>query len=313
VDVTGTLANVVSPEGALDLAQGRLQMTAKVSEAPTAIADALADMQGMLVAAVGPTMNATFVADDFSANTGTLDAKIDTTHGHMQGLLRGREGSFRINKNAPLKAELAITPPLRERLLMRIHPILADVRTTEQPLRAEIPTALAAIPADVSKLRAEMNISIGKVEFDAGSTTLQIFNLIGAADKAVIPGEIEPIRAQIRNGIVTYDKFSVHIDQYTLNYSGQVDLVKQIVDVRTEIPLSALKHDIKELRGFADSIVVPLVTRGTFGNLKTSIDPDFDIGKAALDAGFQGTLGELLKGSEGLFKELFDQPKKKNP
>ncbi len=311
VDVTGTLGNIVTSEGTLDLARARLQMTAKVTEAPTAIADALADMQGLLVAAVGPMMNATFVADDFSANTGTLDARIDTTNGHLEGLLRGRENSFRINKNAPVKAELEITPPLRDRLQMKIHPIHADVRTTEQPLRAEIPTALAAIPADVSKLRAEMNITIGKVEFDAGSTTLQIFSLFGRGDSAVVPGEIEPIRAQIRNGIVTYDKFSVHVGNYTLNYSGQVDLVKRTVDVRTEIPLSALKNDIKELRDYADTIVVPLVTRGTFGNLKTSIDPDFDLGKAALEAGFKGTLGELFKGADGLFKDLFDRPKDK--
>jgi hypothetical protein len=307
IDITGSLAHLISGEGLLDLAGSRLQMTAKVSEAPTALADALADMQGLLVAAVGPTMNATFIADDFSANSGTLDAKIDTTNGHLESVVRGRENSLRINKNAPLKAQLDITPELRERLLMRIHPILADVRTTEQPLRAEIPTALAAIPADVSKLRAEMNITIGKVEFDAGSTTMQIFNLLGRGDTSVIPGEIEPIHAQIRNGIVTYEKFTVHISKYMLNYSGQIDLAKDTVDLRTEIPLGALKHDIKELRDYADSIVVPLVTRGKFGDLKTSIDPDFDLGKAALDAGFRGTLGELLRGEGGLLRDLFEK------
>jgi len=314
IDVTGTLANVVSSEGKLDLAHGRLQMNAKADNVPTAVADALGDMQGLLVAAVGPQMNATFVADDFSANSGTLDAKITTTNGSLQGLLRGRESSFRVNKNNPVTAELEITPALRERLLMKIHPILADIRTTEHPLRIEIPGALAAIPADVSKLRAEINIAVGKVDLDSGSTTLQILSFFGHGDRATIPGEIEPIAAQIRNGIVTYDKFAVHIDRYTLNYSGQIDLVKQEVNLRTEIPLKALGQQIEQLAGYADQIVVPLVTRGKFGAVKTTIDPDFDLAKAALNAGFKGGLGDLLGGDAGsLLDQLLNKDKGKQP
>jgi hypothetical protein len=268
-------------------------------------------MRGLLVAAVGPQMNANFQADDFSVNSGTLNARIDSTNGHLEALLRGRENSLRVNKNAPVKGELNVTPELRERLLYKIHPLLADVRTTEHPLRFEIPTSLVAIPADVSQLRAEMEITVGKVEFDSGSTTLKILSFIGHGDRTTIPGEIEPISAKIRNGIVTYDKFAVHIDKYTLNYSGQIDLVKQTVDLRTEIPLAALGDQVKELRDYADTIVVPLVTRGHFGALKTSIDPDFDLGKAAAKAGFKGALDQILKGKGGedLFKQLFDKPK----
>lgn len=314
LDVTGVLVDLVNSEGRLDLAHGRLQMTAKAENVPTAVADALADMQGLLVAAVGPQMNATFVADDFSSNSGTLDAKISTTNGSLEGLLRGREDSFRVNKNAPVKAELEITPPLRERLLEKIHPILADVRSMDHPLRVEIPNALAAIPADVSKLRAEVNITVGKVEFDSGSTTLKILSFFGQQDRSVFPGEIEPIRAQIRNGVVTYDKFSVHIDKYTLNYSGQIDLVKQEVNIRTEIPLKALNQDIPQLRQYAESIVVPLVTRGKFGALKTSIDPDFDLAKAALEAGVKGGLGDLIKGDAGnLLDQILNKGKTPEP
>jgi len=114
-------------------------------------------------------------------------------------------------------------------------------------------------------------------------------------DRSTIPGEIDPIKATIRKGIVKYEKFSVHIDKYHLNYFGEINLVKQTVNLTTEIPLEALAQGVDELSGYADKINVPLVTRGKFGALKTQIDPNFDLGKAALDAGFRGGLENLLR------------------
>ena len=49
----------------------------------------------------------------------------------------------------------------------------------------------------------------------------------------------------------------------------------------------------------ADQIIVPLVTRGPLDNLKTEIDPDFDLAGAAFEAGFRGLLNEVLK-DEGI-------------
>ena len=200
-------------------------------------------------------------------------------------------------------------------MLYKIHPIFSDIRTTEQPLRVHVPWLQAPLDAngrfDISQLGANIEITLGKVEIDSGSTTLFLLKIFGQDQrKQTISGEIEPIIAKIRKGIVTYDRFAVHIDKYTLVYSGQIDLVHRTVNLRTEVPLRALGQSIQELEGFADQIVVPLVTRGKFGELKTSIDPDFDIGKAALDAGFKGGLEQLLKdkgGIGGLLDKLNDK------
>ena len=300
----------LSEAGAFDVDAAKLQMTANVKSMPTAIADAFANMKGLLVAAVGPQMNATFVADDFSVNSGTLNARIDATNGWLEAPLRGREHAFHTLRDESVRAELAISPALRDRLLQNIHPILADIRTTEQPLRVNLPLVVAPINEethafDISQLKADIEITIGKVELDSGSKTLSVLRLFGEdKQRATIPGEIAPITATIRNGVVKYQKFAVNIDKYTLNYSGEINLVKSTVDLRTEVPLRALGHAVKELEPYADKIAVPLVTRGTFGNLKTQIDPDFDVGKAALDAGFRGSLQQLFEGGEGPLGDL---------
>jgi hypothetical protein len=146
------------------------------------------------------------------------------------------------------------------------------------------------------------------VELDSGSRMLNVLRLFGEAEqRATIPGEIEPITATIRNGIVKYQKFAVHLDKYTLNYSGEIDLVNRTVNLRTEVPLQALGQSIRELEPYADKISVPLVTRGTFGDLKTQIDPKFDVGKAALEAGFRGSLQQLLEGNDpGSLRDLLE-------
>jgi hypothetical protein len=176
--------------------------------------------------------------------------------------------------------------------------LLADIRTTEGPLGATLGSATVPLDGDVSRLRADLDMTIGAVEFDSGSVTLALLTLFNASNAAPIPGQIEPIKVRIRKGVVTYERFAVKIDVYSLVYSGKINLNKRTVDLRTEIPLAGLAQRFKDLEGYADKIVVPLVTRGRLGELKkedTQIDPEFDIGKAALEAGVGGLLEDVSK------------------
>ncbi len=45
-----------------------------------------------------------------------------------------------------------------------------------------------------------------------------------------------------KDGIVTYPTFAVQIDRLTLKYSGSIDLNARTVDLRTEIPFTALAN-----------------------------------------------------------------------
>jgi hypothetical protein len=311
LEVSGTIDQLIDEQSQLNLAGAKLRMNAKASDVPTAVADALANLQGMLTAAVGPMMTATLKAQNFSLDSGRLEGRIETTNGHLESTILGRQHSLRINTENPLAAKLEITPPLRDRLLYKIHPIFADIRTTEQPLTATINWAQAGFKEDgtfdIADLNANIEITIGKVALDSGSTTLFLLKLFGQAEKrTTIPGEFEPIVAKIRKGIVNYDRFAVRIDKYTMVYSGQINLVNQTMNLRTELPLAALGQSIRELEPYADKIIVPIVTRGKFGEQKTQIDPDFDVGKEALKAGFGGTIENLLRDKGGL-GGLFDQ------
>ncbi len=301
INLEGRVGRLLNDKSVLNLEAPRLNMTGTVSDMPTQLADALLDLDGLLVAAIGPQMNSTMNASGFSRNSGQLDARFETVNGWLGGVVKGRRDSLRIDQGAPVKGRLEVTPPLRERLLARIHPVLADIRSTEQPIRISIDNAVLPLDGDLTKLKADIDITVGAVEFDSGSATLVLLKVLQSANAETIPGRIEPIKAKIRKGIVTYDRFNVVIGNQTMAYSGQIDLNTGQVDLRTELPLQALVVQFKELGESADDIVVPLVTHGRFGDLTTEIDPDSDLAQAALEAAGRKILDDLLK--DGLRKK----------
>ena len=271
----------------------------------------------MLVAAVGPSMSSTFTTSNFSPNSGAIRGDLTTTNGSLKGRIVGRDNGLILPNKTPLEGELQITPALSQRLLSKIHPILADIRSTEQPLRISAKQAFIPLDSDTTKLKANIEITIGKVELDSGSVTLGLLSILNTSNAKTIPGYIEPIIVRIKKGIVTYDRFEVVIGKYRLAYSGTVNLNTQMVDVRTELPLAALAINDKGIEKYVDKIVVPLVTRGKFGKLKTKIDPDFDLAGAAAEAGFRGFLESEL-GGKGLdigkiFDNILSEGKDKNP
>jgi len=306
ISVDGTVIGLVTEQSTFDPAGASLTMTAKADGVPTVISDSLLGLNGLLVAAVGPEMSASFRSKRFSQNSGWLDGRIDTTNGFLEGVAKGSERALRSTMDRPILGELEVTPALRERLLARIHPLLADVRTVEHPIRFTAPRKLRLpLDGDVSRLNADIEIDIGPVEFDSGSLVLDLLRLFDSP-KETVPGHIEPIVAKIRGGVVTYDRFAVRVGKYTLVYEGKVDLNTRKVDLRTKIPLEALAMTFEELAGYVDKIIVPLKTHGEFGDLKTEIDPDFDLAEAAMQAGFRGALNEILKDSDIPIGDIFD-------
>jgi hypothetical protein len=297
LEVQGRITGLVT-DGALTPENAELAMDATANGVHSAVVDALVGWQGLLVAAVGPRMDLTASARKFSRTTGHVTARVETTNGWLDiPRALGRENALKIRgvEETRATAELEITPPLRERLLSRIHPVLGDIRTTEHPVRAAVGGAIVPMDADMSRLRADIDISIGAVEFDSGSVTLAILQLFNASNAKTIPGEFEPIKARIRKGIVTYERFAVKIDKYTLVFSGQINLNKQTIDLRWQMPLEGLALSIKELRGRVEGIVVPLWTHGPLDNPKTDLDPDYKIEEDLLDVGIKTIFDELLK------------------
>ena len=175
----------------------------------------------------------------------------------------------------------------------------------------------ASIPLDgnVKKLNADVHIDIGEVELDSGAATLQLLPIFNSSHAEMIPAVFEPIEVQIRKGVVTYDEFNLIIDgKYSVPYAGTINLNNRKLNLTSAVPLTGLGYSIKELRGLATDIDVPLRITGTISEPKVDVDPQFDLSEilqsAALDA-IGDAIGDALSG-EGeapdpvkLLEELF--------
>jgi hypothetical protein len=296
LSISGQVTNLVADDGTFAPRQAELRMTAEARGLPTAVVDAVLGWEGLLTSAIGSPIDLDATAKRFSRTTGDLEVRFETPTGWLEAFALGRDDALRILGKSPLSAELELTPPLCRQVLYKIHPLLADIRTTKHPMRASMRGAVIPLDGDVSRLQAKkVNILIGPVEFDSGSITLALLKAFNASNTETVPGEIEPITATIKDGVVTYEQFAVKIEQYALVFSGTVDLNTRTFDIRWEIPLDGLAVSISELRGKVEGIVVPMRTYGSFGDEKTDFHEDFKLEEVLLEAGVRTIFDELFK------------------
>lgn len=306
IDIRGQLDDVLNESGTFDLARAGLTGSVNVSSAPTALVDALAGFDGLLLAALGPEVTLRGGARSFSTQSGQLDFEVMSTHGGLRGRTRAEDRSLRIDSEHPVSGTLDITTSLTQRLLPWLHPVLSDIRSAQDPVRVTLRDATLPLDGDLSRLNGTIEINIGPVDFDAGSATLLLMKIANSSRGNTFAGSVAPIHLTITDGVVTYERFEIAVDKYTLSYEGSIDLITREVNLRTALPLEGLAMSMRELRGYADRIIVPIITRGTFGAVKTEIDPDFNLAEAALKAGFEGVLEDTLPDELKIIKDIFD-------
>jgi len=294
IDVGGSISKLLDAEHRFSAGGAQLQIDAAVEHLPTELVDDMLRLNGYLVAAVGPSMKAQVAADGFSRESGTLDSRFDTDYGWLEAHVIGSGGAVETAPDRPVTARLDLSPSLRQKVLYGLGPFLADLHTAKSPLDFRVSNATVPLDGDVSRLSADLDLTIGEVEYDSGSATLGLFRIFNIARGPTVPGFIEPVRVRIRNGVVNYEKFNIRIDKFTLPFSGTIDLVNKQVDLRTEAPMTGLALAIEELALVAD-LQVPIVIGGKFGSIKSQIDPNFDIGRALLERGIGRPLDEIFR------------------
>ena len=153
-------------------------------------------------------------------------------------------------------------------------------------------------------------MTVGAVEFDSGSVMLLLLKFADGSRTGTVSGRIEPIVATIRKGVITYDRFVVHIDKYALAFSGTVDLNTRMVNIETRIPLDALARTIQELEGLVEGETVRVYYRGRFGDVEPKLD-EGDLAEIVARAGLRGGLKELGKETGIPIGDILDELFKK--
>ena len=301
IDGTLRAANFYDASGKLAPANAVVSGVLKLNGVPTTLIDAFASLDGMLVDAVGPTLNGSFTPKAFGRTRGDLAFDITTPRGTLAGGIQATEDAFVVAEDSPITGSLEISPPLRRRFLSSTSPFLGDIARTTEPVTVNLASG-TRLPTSggLSGLQASIDLNFGPLELDASSDAIAFVQLLtdrgdGSGHTDTIPASIEPVKMFIRDGVLGYEQFRMQIGPVVIEHGpkSRVDLINKRIDLRFRMPAATLKPKIRELRVLQDDFAIPVAYRGPLGKAELVIDPDIDLGKLIADAGVGALIGEI--------------------
>ncbi len=313
-----TLSNLA--DGAGVLTPDRAVVNATIDGSiPTALADALARRDGLLLEALGPTTTLNAKADGLSRTGGSVRAKAVTPRAEANVAGDLRDGVF--HSTAPVTATIhEITPELSRRMMEAILPLLtrmekraadgpavATVTGLTLPMQAEIDSngdgVLDAV--DLRKLNADVRVELGRMSY----ATNDLFGRVLKATKNRSEGQLfnrfPPLEVRIRDGVAQYDRTAIPLGEFTVESRGKVDLAARQMDLIIYVPLVGLADEFmgvfRAAPGFNDAAPVPFRMKGPIGKAVPVPAPDLMLKDAVKAPG--KIIEEVGKGLEDLFKK----------
>ena len=164
-------------------------------------------------------------------------------------------------------------------------------------------------------LNANGQLTLGKVELDAGSQTLRFLALFNQQDNRTVPGFITPLVISIVNGRLTYQDFTIKVGEHQGGYKhqlvffGDIDLAstpERAISIKARYPADGLAKSIKEVPTIVGVLYVEIDFFGPLydaqGNsipLEHKINVGADLPKKPedilKDPNIQKGIGDLLK------------------
>ncbi len=263
------------------LASPDLDVDVQLKTFPVVALDALGSFNGYLETALGAMATGSISGENLLTNAWTSRTAVTTPQGQVAGLVAMSLEEMVTPAGEAVTCELQLTEPLCKDVLANIHPVLGDIRSAAQPLKATITNARVPLDGDLRKLNGDLRIQIGEVAFAAQSGILAPLDLVhsilvapifGGGENRTVPGSVPPITVNVRDGVITYQSFEITVGSNKLEYAGTINLVERTVDISTMVPVSALGGMLRGIPFIPDGVLVPVRTTGHFGSLKTEVE-----------------------------------------
>ena len=258
---------------------GNLNLHLTATGIDTRLLDAICSCNGLLVDSVGSPLSVELRVDSLTGAP-VVTASGTSPNAAFKTFLSFFDGKMFTIPKKPTLGELVLSQSLTQHLLKDLGPLLSDIRSVKHPIKMTVTDAAVSLDGDLSELDADILIDIGEVSLDSGSVTMKILPIFNTKHIETVPAFFDPIQIEIRKGVATYREFRVTVaNKYSIPYSGTINLITRQLNLKSVVPLTSLGYSIKELRGLATDIDVPVLITGSIDNPKVSIDPNFDLGK----------------------------------
>lgn len=327
----GGVHRLIGADGGFSLARATLSASGQLPTIPTALVDALASQEGMLVEALGPIVSVQLLGERLplggldapaspegpaSLNVAANSPRASVT---LKGVIEGR--AFRATD--PLRATITeVTPRMSERLLKGIQVAQLEKKPGEDAPATLVGNDLTIpLDSDWSKFNGRFDVDPGEARFAASSIYARVLNIAKLRQSGQVGRRLGPLTVSVNRGVANYSRWTVPLGEFKLETEGSVDIVNKRLDIVTYIPFGALADEAagkfntglgsllgRTIPGLESATMIPFRTKGPFDN--PSAAPDYDL----FGRNFIDTVNpeDLLKRGLGGLEDLFNRKKKGN-
>jgi hypothetical protein len=296
---TTTVGGLVNARGQLAFESASYQTNTHIRRAPIDLIDAVLDMQGDLVASVGPRARVDAVgsyAPGEDDGTGGIDLTLKSRSASADMKLLVEDGRWALKADAPLSFQ--VTPRLSQTMLKKVMPFLGGAVSARLPIGVTLRQEGFSAPVrdmGIADVNADIRLELGELDLKGEGVLKKVLEQLGVGGRSLLNARFSPVTINLAGGKLSYQDLTMSIDDVVLGFSGQVDLGSEQLDLRMTIPGTSLAN-ISWLKGAIapdQVIVVPLT--GTFD--KPSLDVKLltgEIAKAALQGQLKGVAGDAI-------------------
>ena len=275
---------------------------------PTALVDALAAQDGLLVDVLGPVVDAK-VAGTYPSKTDPLRADLKSANASLKVVARLEEQLVVAVGDEGIDASLPLTPLFSQRIVGGLVPLMVNASKPEgaKPLSLRVSKFQLPLDGDLRKLNGEVALELGEVTYEILPGLTKLFDAFGQGDLVRKSANLKSLSIPIRNGVAGYEAIPISIKGKEYPFVGTYDIAKGEMKFAAQLPLSLLgksvTRELDKVKDFIDpNMLVPIEISGRWN------DPSLRLGKGFVEKLLRDALGgELIDGLQDLFGKKKDK------
>jgi hypothetical protein len=259
--LVGTVTNIGDASGTLNTANPMITAKGDIKSIPTALIDAFSVKNGLPGDILGPSVNLTLDAKNFSKTGGTIRTDITSTETKLTSA-NGPEALLPralIQINGEVKNGVLITPMLialrrldgeLSRKAGDLLPSLAEVEKRFEDKQAIIQSSRLELPldGDLRKLNGQVSIDPGEARFKVGGGLGGFLKRINAKDEGKALQRLKPLTITCVNGVLSYPRWTFPVGEFNFELEGlAINLPGERIDVVTWVPFGQVADDAGKL------------------------------------------------------------------
>jgi len=292
-------------------ASAAMKVSGDIPSFPTALADALAAQEGLLVDVLGAQMSLKVAGSWPSGAADPLRAEMTspTASVRVEASLDGMV--MRSQEGGGIDASVPLSPLFSERIVGKLVPLCVNAAKPPgaSPVTLNVHDFQLPLDGDLRKLNGVVELDLGEITYDLlpGLTnTLAPLGLQSASQKTT---NLKKLSLPIKDGVVGYDRLPISVGGRELAFKGSFDLATLELNFAGDVPLEVLgkqvSGELEKAREYLDpKMIVPIQLKGTWKSPKLRVGDDFlktvvkKAAEKAAENALKGGLQDLLGGKK---------------